>query len=398
MGRLIKKIVNSNYTSEEIHYDHLGRILFQHSHVGDGRNIWENFIYNDNKLIRVEFEESYRNKDEKFRSEYQYIGDSDYRVLTYKTHERGLDELSSDAYILHGKDCWKQVDLLISIKEYKYENSKLIYESSYNLETEMKYKYQYKFLGKNKIWEKIEDGFNGNSETIWRYQNGEVIYKRVQNESEIVEITYEYSNGYLSFSNAVTTDFNGDIITNKKERYHNDYDDNGNLIKAETFLFDDEDKAYLAFQKLYWYDKQNNCIKEEYYGRFNSKMYLYYRLEVFKSDNVEERVKCYQDGIEEYLGYFDYKSMLENMNRTQIDENMFDRKNYLMKEKHRFEYDYHGNLEKYILYYIDSNQIFREIYHNEYNKTNDLEYSIKFKQDEAADAQFDFIEKYYYAD
>lgn len=326
----------------EKYYDIKGRLINEKKYSqGIGFNTNTKYIYNNVGKIGLEMINylSDSGKQEIIIKHYTYSGDNNYRITHYISSNRNIfDDIS-----INDEEHWNEVDEVIKIEEFKFKNSFLISEKSSDLKNNKGYLKEFQYDNYGNICELKKDG----------------------------------------------------IVVFQKE-----YDNKENILHSiKEFKFY-KDLKYLSFETKYYYDEFNQLTKREKYGRFNSKMYLFDVKYIRKQSG--NKVKLYQTfyHFTEFLGYFDYESMLEiNKGDFQMDfliPDSFENREFDVNYAKKF--DNYNNIIGLGRFYDNKFEdiTYYEIYINEYTPERKLDFVLGLTIEDNNTFEKLFTKKFYY--
>lgn len=392
--QLLKEIFSrpGNEYSEK-RYNEKGFLIYEHNSFCGGINTEKVIQYDQKDRIIKESIIDRTQTDDSLATKYQHVYEyngQNFRRTTYLSHYRGLDDFNSDNYILNGIEKWHEVDKVVAIQELKYENALLVSDvfnafGTYTFGMPKSHFYEYK-----------------NNEILKKTSFYKTHFFGDEKEYDIKEIEV-FENNRLILKEHYT-----DGILNNK--VHFEYEDN--LLKEELTVCKYFDEEYIASKITYSYNDKNQEIKKEYYGRFNSMLYLCKKIETTIIDNKHTVLSSQLPGYEYYIGYYDIKCLNEaelkehestlNQNVDNSEFHTYDPANiftYHLKpfeatlpqffetlkfdksDPETFIYDSQNNLIEYRREKFNNsdNIYYREYFHNEYNKEQQLEFSLCFE-------------------
>jgi hypothetical protein len=362
---------NFEYCKKE--YNERGLLIFEDKGCG---GFWtkKETSYDErnriSKINEIEIGHKDNNREDKFLHVYEYTGDN-YRIVTYKTHKRDVHQINTYENLVLGVESWNEVDEIVKIREYKFENGNLVSERYNNLETNEKSSLLYVYKD-NKVISEIKSNVDGNVERTNFIYEGNLLKSKefLYNDSFANKVLYFYNEG---------------------------------LIQEEQTIRSYEAIEYVASTIKYQYNPRNEVIKTEYFGRFNSKMYLCKVAEIDKIDNTTTCKGSSISNYEFYTGYYDLDELNE-FNYKEFEENklinfanMFAGTSTTHAEYIKLKDDFFNSLkfdDNYLT--IETNdqknnpieyrslnpstqEIYeRLIYHHEYNEEGQLELSLCF--------------------
>lgn len=343
------------------------------------------------KIKEIEIGHKEYNQEDKLLHVYEYTR-SNYRITTYKTHRRDIGDINTYENLVLGIEKWHDVDEVVAIRECKLENENLVSERYHNLETGEKSSSRFVYKNNKIVTETKTDFSNNIEQTNYMYEANLLKCKDYfYNNAFVHKIVYLYKEG---------------------------------LIEEEQTIRRYNKEEYLASTIKYYYDTKNEVVRNEHYGRFNSKMYLCKVVEITKVDNTTSwktsSISCH----ETYTGYFDLNELNE-ANRKEFADckvainqaNIFAildtaQREYNMIEADFFDtlefdeniltietYDHKDNPLEYKSLNPSSQELYeRLIYHHEYNEESQLELSICFSVNDKCEIEKKSVRRLYYRD
>jgi len=330
---------------------------------------------NNNRISTInEIEKGHKenNQEDKLLHVYEYTKDN-YRIISYRTHKRDIYDINTYENLVGGVEKWHDVDEVVSIKEYKFHNKKLISEKHHNIET-------------------------GEKHSLFHvYSDDKIISETKTNiDGTIEQNKYLYKNNLLASKDFF---YNNSLLNQTVYLYKK------NLLDEEQTICKHDTLEYIASTTKYFYNDNYKIVKTEHYGRFNNKLYLCKVDETSYENNVIIHKGSAISYYEFYTGYYDLNSLnkarhaeYENNKKETAEEkdfidfgtteNEFTNINELFFETFEFDnnyltietYDQNNNSIEYkSLNPNNKEEVYKQlIYHHEYNETSQLELSLCF--------------------
>lgn len=329
------------------------------------------YTYNEQGKLSKIFEETSEqggyNEESKYLHVYEYNED-DYRIICYRTDRRDINDTNTYENLVLGQEIWHKVDEIISIDEYKFNNGLVTSEKHHDLRTGEHNSIIYKYDKGKKVLQLSRGSGDTVSETRFIYENDVLQRKDIFVDNAFVSKTvFVYEN---------------------------------NLLQEEQVILTHGNTEFTAYTTKYYYNDKGDFTKSEYYGRYNSKLYLCKVSEMQKENGTITRKEFSISYHEFYTGFFDLQSLNE-VKRKEFDEQSPDEFSFLnfgvqrvfepLDERYfdnlKFDNNYctvevsnsKGELVERIHSNPETNEIYTRLhYHNEYNDEGKLELTICF--------------------
>lgn len=348
----------------------LSKEVYRDDHSSNTKEIF----YNDKKQITGILETGKSSEEHGLLSVYEYTGEN-YRVVKYEHQTKSYAAFIANGHVILGADNWHSVTEAFSTREYKFQNGLLIAEHYHNVRYDMKESLSY------------------------TYQNGlKISETKVTENGAVLKTDYTYQNGLLHskllFSN---NQFSEQIIY---------VYGNNQVLLEEQRLCKHKDTQYMASQKKFFYNANNEVEKTEYYGRYDGKMVLYRKEEAIRHGNVLTKKEASVSAIEHMIGYYDLAALYDVLREKNMEWAipMYDKR---YAETATFDaqsctiekYDDKGNVTEFR--HIDPHS--REtlgsmFFRNEYNEKSQLEFTICYRIVDGGKMEESSIKKFYYVD
>jgi hypothetical protein len=336
---------------------YLTKEIYRDAYYSTRREIF----YNDKKQVTALLETSRTESGESGNlSVYDYSGEN-YRITKYDSAAKSYAAFINRGHKILGEKNWHSPAESGSVQQYKYENGQLIAEDYVNTEYGTAYSLTYV------------------------YENGLKVREiKTSDDGTVTRTEFQYENGKLQFKVILINDQFGEQITYV---YGNDQ-----LLKEEQRIYKHESIQYPAFSQQFFYNEQKEVERTEYYGRYNSGMFLYKVDEAIRSGDI--------------LGYYDMQALHSQLKTDNMEwaiemcTSRYFETNPLYLVNHTVEkYDDKNHVIHSRIINPETGQTLGEmVYRNEYNEQSLLEFVISYRTtDEGKIAECD-IRKFYYCE
>ncbi|ASZ14067.1 hypothetical protein KTO58_03700 [Chitinophaga pendula] len=349
---------------------YLSKEIFRDPHSSTTRELF----YNEKKQI-IAVLDLFKNEDNESGTLniYEYTGES-YRILAFHSDTNSYKTFLKHKHAVFNLKNWHAIEEVMSTREFTYENGQLVADHYHH------------------------HVYKSKESLTYTYQNGlKISETRVKDDGTVLKSVFTYQDGMLHTAINLANDQFIDMIIYVYGQHK--------LLVEEQIMRKYQNIQYLALQKKFTRNSQEEIEKTEYFGRYDNGMALYRIEEIIRKGNTLTKRDAFVGNADFAVGHYDLAALHNKLREDNMDWGIdIYKKDYFQvtgfeKSPYAVEtYDQQQQLVKVDIIHPDTHQVHsRIVFRNEYNEASLPEFIIRYNVTNGKMEELD-IKKFYYCD